>query len=317
MPGVEFHPIQLDSLVIDTVLDFELHSKTATDAFVLFRGRAQEFESRHRDGLLSHGIHTLYVSEDDQRSYGRYVEQNIGRLAADPTVSTLKKAEMLYSVSKGVLLDSFANPRSTDLVKRVDKVMPHMVDVIVQGKEALASMISIMSYDYYTFTHSINVSTFTVALANEVGVTNRQELYGLATGALLHDIGKSEIPKEILNKSGPLTPEEMEVMKLHVVRGENILLAKEGMTASRMLPVSLHHEKLSGRGYPRALKADQIHLHGRITALCDCFDAMTTHRPYARGMNAYQAVQLMKGKLQDDFDQELVSSFIVLLGNAR
>ena len=178
-------------------------------------------------------------------------------------------------------------------------------------------MISIMSYDYYTFTHSINVSTFTVALANEAGVTNRQELYELGTGALLHDIGKSEIPKEILNKSGPLTPEEMEVMKTHVVRGENILLVKEGMTASRMLPVSLHHEKLSGRGYPRALKADQIHLHGRITAICDCFDAMTTHRPYAQGMNAYQAVQLMKGKLQDDFDQELVSSFIVLLGNAR
>ena len=59
MPGVEFHPIQLDSLVIDTVLDFELHSKTASEAFVLFRGRDQEFGSRHRDGLISHGIRTL------------------------------------------------------------------------------------------------------------------------------------------------------------------------------------------------------------------------------------------------------------------
>jgi HD-GYP domain-containing protein (c-di-GMP phosphodiesterase class II) len=317
MAGVEFHPIQLDSLVIDTVLEFELHSKTANEAFVLFRGRDQEFGSRHRDGLLSHGIHTLYVSEEDQGQYGRYIEQNIGGLATDPTVSPLKKAELLYSVSKGVLLDAFANPRSTDLVKRVEKVMPHMVDLIVQGKEALASMISIMSYDYYTFTHSINVSTFTVALANEAGVVNRQELYDLGTGALLHDIGKSEIPKEILNKTGPLTAEEMEVMKSHVIRGEKLLGMKEGMSPSRMLPVSLHHEKLSGRGYPRALKAEQIHLHGRITAISDCFDAMTTHRPYALGMNAYQAVQLMKGKLQDDFDQELVSSFIVLLGSAR
>ena len=317
MRGVEFHPIQLDSLVIDTVLEFELHSKTASEAFVLFRGRDQEFGSRHRERLLSHGIHTLYVSDEDQRQYGRYIEQNISRLAADPTVSLLKKAELLYSVSKGVLLESFANPRSTDLVKRVDKIMPHMVDVIVQGKEALASMISIMSYDYYTFTHSINVSTFTVALANEAGVTNRQELYELGTGALLHDIGKSEIPKDILSKAGPLTPEEMDVMKTHVIRGEKLLVSKDGMTASRMLPVSLHHEKLNGRGYPRALKADQIHLHGRITAICDCFDAMTTHRPYAQGMTAYQAVQLMKGKLRDDFDQELLSSFIVLLGNAR
>lgn len=317
MSGVGFHPIQLDSLVIDTVLDFDLHSRTTNEAFVLFRGRHQEFGSRHRDGLLSHGIHTLYVSEEDQQQYGRYVEQNIGRLAADPTASPMKKAQLLYSVSKGVLLDSFADPRSTDLVKRVDKVMPHMVDMIVQGKEALASMISIMSYDYYTFTHSINVSTFTVALANEVGVTHRQELYELATGALLHDIGKGEIPKEILNKTGPLTIEEMELMKSHVVRGEMILQAKEGMTASRMLPVSMHHEKLSGRGYPRALKEEQIHLHGRIAAICDCFDAMTTRRPYASALNAYQAIQLMRGKLRDDFDQNLLSAFVVLLGNAR
>lgn len=317
MPGVEYHPVQLDSLLIDTVLDFDLHSRTTNAAFVLFRGRNQEFGSRHRDGLLSHGTHTLYVSEEDQQQYGRYIEQNISRLAADPTVSPLKKAELLYSVSKGVLLDAFANPRSTDLVKRVDKVMPHMVDVLVQGKEALASMISIMSYDYYTFTHSINVSAFTIALANEAGVTNRQELYDLATGALLHDIGKSEIPKEILSKTGPLTAEEMEVMKSHVVCGETILQVKEGMTAARMLPVSLHHEKLGGRGYPRALKAEQIHLHGRITAISDCFDAMTTHRPYAPAMDAYHAVQLMKGKLREDFDQELVSSLIVLLGNAR
>jgi len=317
MPVVEYHPIQLDSLVIDTVLDFDLHSRTAHEAFVLFRGRDQEFASRHRDGLLSHGIQTLYVSEEDQGQYGRYIEHNIGKLAADPTVSPLKKAELFYSVSKGVLLDAFANPRSADLVKRVDKVMPHMVDALVQGKEALASMISIMSYDYYTFTHSINVSTFTVALSNEAGVTNRQELYDLATGALLHDIGKSEIPKVILNKTGPLTAEEMDVMKTHVVCGENILQVKEGMTASRMLPVSLHHEKLSGRGYPRGLKTEQIHLHGRITAIADCFDAMTTHRPYASAMNAYQAVQLMQGKLRDDFDQALVSSLIVLLGSAR
>lgn len=317
MPGVEFHPIQLDSLVIDTVLDFDLHSRAGNEAFVLFRARDKEFGLRHRDGLLSHGIHTLYVSEEDQRQYGRYIELNISRLAADPTVSPLKKAELLYSVSKGVLLDAFANPRSTDLVKRVEKVMPHMVDVLVQGKEALSSMISIMSYDYYTFTHSINVSAFTIALANEAGVTNRQELYDLATGALLHDIGKSEIPKEILNKTGPLTTEEMDVMKSHVVRGEKILLEKEGMTASRMLPVSLHHERLSGRGYPRALNGEQIHLHGRIAAISDCFDAMTTHRHYAPGMNAYNAVQLMTGKLRDDFDQALVSSLIVLLGNAR
>lgn len=312
-----FHPIQLDSLVIDTVLDFDLYSKTASQAYVLFRGRQQEFCGRHRDRLISHGIRTLYISREDQTQYGRYVEQNIGPLVQDPMVPLSQKAEMLYSVSQGVLLDAFANPRSTDLVRRVDRVMPHMVDMIVQGKEALASMISMMSYDYYTFTHSINVSTFTVALANEAGITNRQELYDLATGALLHDIGKSEIPKEILNNTGSLSADEMEVMRSHVVMGERILQDKGGMSSTRMLPVSLHHEKLNGRGYPRALISKEIHLHGRITAICDCFDAMTTQRPYAPAKDAFQAIQLMRDKLRDDYDQSLLSSFILLLGNVQ
>jgi putative nucleotidyltransferase with HDIG domain len=313
----EFHPIQLDSLVIDTVLDFDLYFKTVGQTYVLFRGRQQEFCIRHRDRLVSNGIHTLYISREDQAQYGRYVEQNIGRLVQDPAVPLSQKADMLYSVSKGVLLDAFANPRSTDLVRRVDKVMPHMVGMIVQGKEALASMISIMSYDYYTFTHSINVSTFTVALANEAGITNREELYELATGALLHDIGKSEIPKELLNNTGPLGAEEMNVMRSHVVLGERILQDKPGMSSARMLPVSLHHEKLNGRGYPRALISDEIHLHGRITAICDCFDAMTTHRPYAPAKDAFQAIQLMRDKLRNDYDQTLLSSFILLLGNTQ
>ena len=101
----------------------------------------------------------------------------------------------------------------------------------------------IMSYDYYTFTHSINVCVFSVALANDTGLANRSELYVLAVGTLLHDIGKSEIPKAILNKRGPLTPEEMDVMKTHVVRGEKLLAEKSHMNAVRMLPVSLHHER--------------------------------------------------------------------------
>ncbi len=313
---VAYHPLHLDSLVLDTVLSFNLYTRVA-ESYVLFRGHDLEFNQRHRDSLVLNGIHTLYVSSGDEGEYGRYVEENIGRLAADPAVPNKKRAELLYSVSKGILLDAFANPRSADIVKRTESVMPHLVDNLVDGRDSLGNMISIMSHDYYTFTHSINVCTFTVALASNAGVSSRQELYDLATGALLHDIGKSEIPKEILNKNGRLTDEEMELMKSHVIRGEKILEGKSGMTLNRMLPVSLHHERLSGKGYPRALVGQQqIHLHGRMTAIADCFDAMTTNRPYARAMDAFEAAQRMKEHLRGDFDPELLAAFIGLLGKA-
>jgi HD-GYP domain-containing protein (c-di-GMP phosphodiesterase class II) len=148
-------------------------------------------------------------------------------------------------------------------------------------------------------------------------VASQEELQDLAVGTLLHDIGKSEIPKEILNKTGPLTHDEMEVMKSHVERGEKILSEKDGMTAARMLPVLLHHERINGTGYPRRLNAEQIHVHGKIAAIADCFDAMTTNRPYMRAKTAFEAIELMKGKLQGSFDEALLESFIMLLGKAR
>jgi len=308
-----YHPIHLDSLVIDTILGFDLYAKMPKDRFVLICGRRFGFTSSHRDNLIANGTHTLFVADDDQSNYGEYIEQNLGQVVSDPQVPSQKKAELLYSVSKGVLLDAFSNPRSADMVRRTEEVMPHMVDVILQGKESLQNLISIMSHDYYTFTHSINVCVFSVALANFVGLKDRAKLHDLAVGALLHDIGKSEVPKAILNKTGLLTTEEMEVMKSHVIRGEKILGDKNHMNSARMLPVSLHHERLNGKGYPRHLLTDQIHIHGKIAAIADCFDAMTTNRPYKQAMKAFEAVQLMKGKFQDSYDQSLLGYLILLL----
>ena len=312
-----FHSVDLDSLVIDTILDFELYSRAHNDKFVLFRGNQSQFTFEHRDQLLANGIQTLYVSEQDQDNYGKYIEKNISRLVMDPTVPATEKANLMYSVSKGVLLDAFANPRSGDIVKRTEEIMTPMVYLITRGKESLHNLISIMSHDYYTFTHSINVCVFTVALANQIGLDDKKDLHDLATGALLHDIGKSEIPKEILTKSGPLTPEEFEVMKTHVVLGEKILSEKSHMNAQRMLAVSLHHERADGKGYPRGLISDDIHIHGRIAAIADCYDAMTTKRSYANAKPGFEALQLMMGKLKEGFDQELLRSFTGLLVKAE
>jgi HD-GYP domain-containing protein (c-di-GMP phosphodiesterase class II) len=130
---------------------------------------------------------------------------------------------------------------------------------------------------------------------------------------LLHDIGKSEIPKAILNKPGPLTPEEFDVMKQHVVFGEKIMAENHKMELNCIVPLAQHHERANGRGYPRGISLDQIHLYGRIVGIVDCFDAMTTNRPYQAAMGAFDALQLMKGKLQESFDQELIGMLIQLL----
>jgi len=162
----------------------------------------------------------------------------------------------------------------------------------------------------------VNVCIFTIAMARSAGSTPQHEIYDLAIGALLLDIGKSEIPRYLLKKEGPLSREEIAAMQQHVVCGEKILGADPRMTPVRMLPVLQHHEKLNGKGYPKGLAGEQIHLHGRTAAIADCFDAMTTNRSYQAAMNGFEALQIMKTELRSQYDQNVLRAFIPLLKKA-
>jgi HD-GYP domain-containing protein (c-di-GMP phosphodiesterase class II) len=309
----EYYPIFLDSLITGSCIDFDLYSKNRNGRYMLYCPTGHHFTQQLREKLLENGIKTLYIDISQQRTYGRYVEKNIVNLVSDPSVPSEQKADMIYSVSKGVLIDIFDNPRSSDLVQRTANITGPTIDYLLKGKDSLQNLISIMSYDYYTFTHCVNVSVFSVALANQVGNFSVDELNDLATGALMHDVGKSEIPKEILNKTGPLSTDEYEIMKQHVVFGEKIMTETHKLHSSCIIPMAQHHERVNGKGYPRSLPQDGIHLYGRIVGIVDCFDAMTTQRVYQPAKGAFEALQLMRGKLADSFDQDLLNMLISLL----
>src|SRR6516162_3779699 len=109
MEDNQFYPIHLDSLVLDSTLEFDLYIKTADENCILFRERSLDFEERHRTKLLTNDIHTLYIRQPDQKIYGRYIEKNLGNLMKDSSVPSDKKASLIYSVSKGILQDAFEN----------------------------------------------------------------------------------------------------------------------------------------------------------------------------------------------------------------
>ncbi len=174
-----------------------------------------------------------------------------------------------------------------------------------------------MSDDYATFTHSINVCLLSVSLATQLGIRSRDQLDNLATGTLLHDIGKSEVPNSILKKRGPLNHEELELVRQHVVIGERLLHSDPRMNAERMLPLSQHHERLDGTGYPRRLTDSQIHLYGRIAAVADSFDAMTSERTYQGAMRGFEAISILRGRLREQYDQEVLEALIQILAKSQ
>lgn len=162
--------------------------------------------------------------------------------------------------------------------------------------------------DSYTNGHSLRVTLYSMILASELGLDDNY-MEDIEIAGLLHDIGKIAMPKSILCKNGALTDEEFMVMKSHPIRGEKIVInIKKLQMISEW--VKSHHEKWDGTGYPDALKGEQIPLPGRIIALADTYDAMTSTRPYRIALPHEVAVNEIKRCSGTQFDPQLAELFV-------
>jgi HD-GYP domain-containing protein (c-di-GMP phosphodiesterase class II) len=162
--------------------------------------------------------------------------------------------------------------------------------------------------DPYTEEHSLRVSEFSVVIAQELGLS--QELIGhVKRGSLLHDVGKVLVPDSILKNPGRLKPEEYNEMKKHPAIGEKII-AEVGKLEIELPAISAHHEKLDGTGYPYGLAGDEIPLFGRIVAVADVFDALTSDRPYRPGSSAAEIFDYLRKNIGNHFDSNCVHALI-------
>jgi putative nucleotidyltransferase with HDIG domain len=183
-----------------------------------------------------------------------------------------------------------------------------LVTAYVEFVSSLASALD--ARDPYTAGHSLRVSEYACAIARMMNVPEReQEL--IRVGALLHDIGKIGISDVVLQKPGRLTAEEEKLIQQHPVIGRKILECVQGFDA--YLPVvELHHENWDGRGYPRGLKGEETPRTARIVKVADAYDAMTSDRPYRRGMPHDQAVRILRENAGTQLDPAAVQAFVAL-----
>lgn len=165
--------------------------------------------------------------------------------------------------------------------------------------------------DSFTFEHSCHVSADAVLLAKAIGLNNN-EVRTVKEAGLLHDIGKIGIPESILKKQGKLTDEEYEIMKTHVVNSTEMIHHLPNM--DYVIPAVLaHHERYDGNGYPRGLKGEEIPLLGRILAVCDSYDAITSKRSYKEALSKEYAIAELQRNRGTQFDPVLVDAFVKLI----
>ena len=256
----------------------------------------------------------IVIRNEDILRYQRHLDAVLADMAAvaPPREKQKIQAIAIKEKSKTIVKDLLENPRSGQNMKKAVSVVTDLTDCILNNRDILYDLITLNSYDQYTYTHSVNVSV----LASGIGVScglPREMIQLLGIGAMLHDIGKSAIPTEILHKPGRLNDREFEIVKGHVMEGVKAIELNDAIHEESRIVVVQHHERLSGGGYPNGLTGDQITVFGRICAIADCYDAMTTSRPYQDAGTPFQALTQMKTG-RSSYDADILDNFIRMLG---
>lgn len=203
--------------------------------------------------------------------------------------------------------DKFKTNRRIDAAT-VRSMAAAIVDELLRHPDAVMHLTDIRTYDDYTFGHSVNVAVLSALTGIELGYT-RVQLQELTLGCLLHDLGKLAVPAEILNKPGKLSEEEMEIVKTHTEAGFDILRHNPGVPLLAAHIAFQHQERLNGTGYPRGLKGQEIHEYARIAAVADVYDALTSDRPYRKGLLPHIVYEIMAASVGDCFEERIFKLF--------
>lgn len=307
--------ITQDTLLENTKIGCDLYLKSyvnGTARYVLFCHGDEIFGNDRKEELVEQSIKKLFICEKDFKRYFKYQENNLKNVLTDKNKSSREKSRVVYHVAKHLATDLLSDPRSGNNLRRATRWVDNTINYILNDKNAFLTLVKVTSHDYYTYTHSVNLAVLGLLFGKYLSLAT-YDLNCLGVGMLLHDIGKIEIPLEILNKPGKLTEDEFEEVKKHPKIGLRLLHDRK-IEENCLRIIIQHHENYDGSGYPNRIGAKDIHLFGKISRLIDVYDAMTTNRPYAKAIRPFAALMEMRENMPNCFEKELLKEFIRFLG---
>lgn len=284
------------------------------EAFQLYSAEHVEFTEAHRARLMSHGIKFIYIPMVHQSRFRQQTEKCLEKIADDPTVAVSVKSEIIYETSVELVNELLSEPELIKQSGRLEKVSRAVTTLVLNDPTSFSHLFTASHHDFYTATHMVNVATWMVPLAYAMGHHDTDELNQICQAGILHDIGKMQIPAEILNKVGKLSDDEWQQIRRHPENGCEYLKQFGHIHPLVFTVTRQHHERLDGSGYPDRLKADQIDPISKICAVVDSFDAMTAFRPFKqKTMSVSQAMDIIMSETPDKYDPAVVDAWAGLL----
>jgi HD-GYP domain-containing protein (c-di-GMP phosphodiesterase class II) len=312
---ISYLPIRPDSLKTNTTVGCDIYLLTKTTAevrFVLYCKRDAVFDEAKKEMLVVQKIKSLFIKKEEQPAFFDYLENNFQHIVSDTNIPSDERTKIVHRAATNLVKDLFADP-STGNIERVKAFAHNMVDYVINDSKAAESLLKMAVHEYDSYTHSVNVVAVGTLFGQKLGL-GLKDLKGLCAGILLHDVGKTKISPDILNKKGKLTEEEFDIVKKHPELGVEVLEGT-GIEFKEELIITLqHHENDDGSGYPYGLKKDEIHPCGKIGRIIDVYDALTANRSYRDAVRPFAALKEMKYGMLNCFDIDLFKKFIRFFG---
>lgn len=296
----------------------QLHSGMVIDQTIMDKSgkalveRGAMLDDFQIEGLLRHGIMEIYIRDGEDTSEDEVVipaavQKTIEKVRVEDRAHVQLKESVKKRVSEGIqfLYNSSSDPNFAETTRAISS---ELMQAISENDSIAIDINALKVSDEYTFKHSVDVSTMAMVIAKKHGM-KESEIREIGIAGLLHDMGKSKIPNEVLNKPGKLTDEEFALMKKHSLFGYQILKEKNEFNDNILLGVLQHHEKLNGRGYPMGVPSEKIHRYARVIAVADIYDALVTERPYKKGFSPRVAVEMIMA-MTDELDIDVMRSFL-------
>lgn len=210
---------------------------------------------------------------------------------------------------KNVLLETQESGRLVIKAPALYNTVGNFTDELLSSKSLMLNLADLRIQDDYTFAHSVNVCVLSLMTGISLKYS-KSKLATLGVCSLLHDLGKTKVPDEILNKPGALTPDEFTIMKKHTTYGFDLIRSSKDLEPIHATVAHQHHESYDGSGYPLGISKDDFHEYSQITAIADKFDALTANRIYRKAFPAHEAYEMCTGAGNYLFNNHVVKAFL-------